>query len=67
MRRRNVCNVHMVYIEDIIPNCMYAIFWTWKLFIKSSWLNDIKIYGNYEIIEVPGLNEDPRRRPLYGL
>ena len=28
---------------------------------------DIKIYGNYEIIKVPGQNEDPRRDPYMAL
>ena len=28
-RRRDVCNFHMIYIDDIIHNCMCVIFWTW--------------------------------------
>jgi hypothetical protein len=28
-RRRDVCNFHMIYIDDIIHSCMCVIFWTW--------------------------------------
>ena len=27
-----------IYIDDIIPNCMCVIFWTWKWYIESSWI-----------------------------
>jgi hypothetical protein len=37
-RRRDVCNFHMIYIDDIIHNCMCVIFWTWKWYIESSWI-----------------------------
>jgi hypothetical protein len=37
-RRRDVCNFHMIYIDDIIHNCMRIIFWTWKWYIESSWI-----------------------------
>ena len=37
-RSRDVCNFHMIYIDDIIHNCMCVIFWTWKWYIKSSWI-----------------------------
>ena len=37
-RRRDVCNLHMIYIDDIIHNCMCVIFWTWKWYIESSWI-----------------------------
>jgi hypothetical protein len=37
-RRRGVCNFHMIYIDDIIHNCMCVIFWTWKWYIESSWM-----------------------------
>jgi hypothetical protein len=35
-RRRDICNFHMIYIDDIIHNCMCVIFWTWKWYIESS-------------------------------
>jgi hypothetical protein len=28
----------MIYIDDIIHNCMCVIFWTWKWYIESSWI-----------------------------
>ena len=31
-------NFHMIYIDDIIHNCMCVIFWTWKWYIESSWI-----------------------------
>jgi hypothetical protein len=37
-RRRDVCHFHMIYIDDIIHNCMCVIFWTWKWYIESSWI-----------------------------
>ena len=37
-RRRDVCNFHMIYIDDIIHSCMCVIFWTWKWYIESSWI-----------------------------
>jgi hypothetical protein len=37
-RRRDVCNFHMIYIDDIFHNCMCVIFWTWKWYIESSWI-----------------------------
>ena len=37
-RRRDVSNFHMIYIDDIIHNCRYVIFWTWKWYIESSWI-----------------------------
>ena len=37
-RRRDVCNFYMIYIDDIIHNCMCVIFWTWKWYIESSWI-----------------------------
>jgi hypothetical protein len=37
-RRRDVCNFHMIYVDDIIHNCMCVIFWTWKWYIESSWI-----------------------------
>jgi hypothetical protein len=37
-RRRDVCNFHMIYIDDIIHNCMCVICWTWKWYIESSWI-----------------------------
>jgi hypothetical protein len=37
-RRRDVFNFHMIYIDDIIHNCMCVIFWTWKWYIESSWI-----------------------------
>ena len=37
-RRRDVCNFLMIYIDDIIHNCMCVIFWTWKWYIESSWI-----------------------------
>ena len=37
-RRRDVCNFHMIYLDDIIHNCMCVIFWTWKWYIESSWI-----------------------------
>jgi hypothetical protein len=37
-RRRDVCNFHMIYLDDIIHNCMCIIFWNWKLYIESSWI-----------------------------
>jgi hypothetical protein len=29
---------NMIYIDDIIHNCMCVIFWTWKWYIESSWI-----------------------------
>jgi hypothetical protein len=37
-RRRDVCNFHMIYIDDIIHNCMCVIFWSWKWYIESRWI-----------------------------
>ena len=37
-RRRDVCNFHIIYLDDIIHNCMCVIFWTWKWYIESSWI-----------------------------
>ena len=37
-RRRDVCNFLMIYIDDIIHNCMCVIFWTWKWYLESSWI-----------------------------
>ena len=37
-RRRDVCNFHMIYIDDIIHNYMCVIFWTWKWYIESRWI-----------------------------
>ena len=37
-RRLDVCNFLMIYIDDIIHNCMCVIFWTWKWYIESSWI-----------------------------
>jgi hypothetical protein len=37
-RRQDVCNFHMIYIDDIIHNCMCVIFWTWKWYIEPSWI-----------------------------
>ena len=36
--RRDVCNFHIIYINDIIHNCICVIFWTWKWYIESSWI-----------------------------
>ena len=36
--RRDVCNFHIIYIDDIIRNCMCVIFWTWTWYIESSWI-----------------------------
>ena len=38
-RRRDVCNFHMIYIDDIIHNCMCVIFWTWKWYNESQYLD----------------------------
>jgi hypothetical protein len=35
-------NFHMIYIDDIIHNCMCVIFWTWKWYIESSWIKGNK-------------------------
>ena len=45
-RRRNVCNFHMIYIHDIIHNCMCVILWTWKWYIESSWIKWNKMNEN---------------------
>ena len=47
-RCRDVCNFHMIYIDDIIPNCVCVIFWTWKWYIESRtyirpWLNHVEL------------------------
>ena len=33
---RDDCNFHMICIDDIIPNWIHVIFWTWKWCIESS-------------------------------
>ena len=38
MATPGVCDLHMIYTEDIIPNYMHAIFWAWKWYIESNWI-----------------------------
>jgi hypothetical protein len=51
-RRWDVCNFHMIYIDDIIHNCMCVIFWTWSLsfdnngLVKPSW-RTVALYGPF--------------------